>query len=297
MLLLMVARMSAQPGGGGGDDGGPGDGPGDGPGGDGNDKRCQFNMTQRAFHSHRTLEDILLSTEYDASSRPEVARERDLKNKPTAVTWTLATKGFSISEKANTVTLTGEVTESWVDERLAFNYTQGDTCPSDSPPVWTVSKSHYYQIWRPWLYISNQVSTSDISNAGSSLKVDADGTVTWTYNTLITARCALDLKRSPFDTQTCGVDVMSLSYDAFEMEISGAAYSTQPTLEWEMLGDAETSSNSAVKAGPDAQTGPSYAVLEVRFEFKRRNGYQIREIFVPAILYLILAYHFCADFL
>ena len=99
--LLLVARMSAQPGGGGDSGDGPGDGPGgDGPGGDGNDKRCQFNMTQRAFHSHRTLEDILLSTEYDASSRPEVAREKDLKNKPTAVTWTLATKGFSISEKA-----------------------------------------------------------------------------------------------------------------------------------------------------------------------------------------------------
>ena len=78
----------------------------------------------------------------------------------------------------------------------------------------------------------------------------------------------------------------------FEMEISGAAYATQPTLEWKMLGDAKVSSNSAVKEGPDAQTttGPSYAVLEVRFEFKRRNGYQIREIFVPAILYLILAY-------
>jgi len=278
--LLLVARMSAQPGGG-----------GDGPGGDGNDKRCRFNMTQRAFHSHRTLEDILLSTDYDATSRPEVAREKDLKNKPTAVSWTMNTKGFSISEKANTVTLTGEVTESWVDERLAFNYTQGDTCPSDSPPVWTVSKSNYYQIWRPWLYISNQVSTSDISNAGSSLKINSDGQVTWTYNTLITARCPLDLKRSPFDTQTCGVDVMSLSYDAFEMEISGAAYSTQPTLEWEMLGDAKVSSNSAVKEGPDAQqTGPSYAVLEVRFDFKRRNGYQIREIFVPAILYLILAF-------
>jgi len=58
-----------------------------------------------------------------------------------------------------------------------------------------------------------------------------------------------------------------------------------------MLGDAKVSSNSAVKEGPDAQTtGPSYAVLQVRFEFKRRNGYQIREIFVPAILYLILAY-------
>ena len=135
-------------------------------------------MTQRAFHSHRTLEDILLSTDYDATSRPEVARERDLKNKPTAVSWTMNTKGFSISEKANTVTLTGEVTESWVDERLAFNYTQGDTCPSDSPPVWTVSKSNYYQIWRPWLYISNQVSTSDISNAGSSLKVSDNGAVT-----------------------------------------------------------------------------------------------------------------------
>ena len=76
------------------------------------------------------------------------------------------------------------------------------------------------------------------------------------------------------------------------MEISGAAYATQSTLEWKMLGDAKVSSNSAVKEGPpDAQTtGPSYAVLEVRFEFKRRNGYQIREIFVPAILYLILAY-------
>ena len=58
-----------------------------------------------------------------------------------------------------------------------------------------------------------------------------------------------------------------------------------------MLGDAKVSSNSAVKEGPDAQTtGPSYAVLQVRFEFKRRNGYQIREIFVPAILYLILAF-------
>ena len=86
IFLFLVVPMAAQPGG--------------GPGGDGNDKRCRFNMTQRAFHSHRTLEDILLSDDYDATSRPEVARERDLKNKPTAVSWTMNTKGFSISEKA-----------------------------------------------------------------------------------------------------------------------------------------------------------------------------------------------------
>ena len=66
IFLFLVVPMAAQPGGG-----------GDGPGGDGNDKRCRFNMTQRAFHSHRTLEDILLSTDYDATSRPEVARERE----------------------------------------------------------------------------------------------------------------------------------------------------------------------------------------------------------------------------
>ena len=45
--LLLVARMSAQPGGGGGGD--SGDGPGDGPGGDGNDKRW---LVARAFKVH-----------------------------------------------------------------------------------------------------------------------------------------------------------------------------------------------------------------------------------------------------
>ena len=50
--LLLVARMSAQPGGGGGGDSGdgPGDGPGgDGPGGDGNDKRW---LVARVFKVH-----------------------------------------------------------------------------------------------------------------------------------------------------------------------------------------------------------------------------------------------------
>ena len=154
-------------------------------------------MTQRAFHSHRTLEDILLSTDYDASSRPEVARERDLKNKPTAVSWTLATKGFSISEKANTVTLTGEVTESWVDERLAFNYTQGDTVLGLTTRLDGLQVALLPDLAALALHLESG-ATSDISNAGSSLKVDANGTVTWTYNTLITARCALDLKRVPF---------------------------------------------------------------------------------------------------
>ena len=192
-------------------------------------------MTQRAFHSHRTLEDILLSTEYDASSRPEVARERDLKNKPTAVTWTLATKGFSISEKANTVTLTGEVTESWVDERLAFNYTQGDIV-SDSPPSGPSPSRTTTRSGGPG-------STSRIKSPRRTSRTPAvrsrsriTGTVTWTYNTLITARCALDLKRSPFDTQTCGVDVMSLSYDAFEMEISGCRLQNAAHLRMEDAG-------------------------------------------------------------
>ncbi len=45
--LLLVARMSAQPGGGGGGD--SGDGPGDGPGGDGNDKRW---LVARVFKVH-----------------------------------------------------------------------------------------------------------------------------------------------------------------------------------------------------------------------------------------------------
>ena len=49
--LLLVARMSAQPGGGGGGDSGdgPGDGHGDGPGGDGNDKRW---LVARVFKVH-----------------------------------------------------------------------------------------------------------------------------------------------------------------------------------------------------------------------------------------------------
>ena len=49
--LLLVARMSAQPGSGGGGDSGdsPGDGPGDGPGGDGNDKRW---LVARVFKVH-----------------------------------------------------------------------------------------------------------------------------------------------------------------------------------------------------------------------------------------------------
>ena len=50
MLLLMVARMRAQPGGGGDSGDGPGDGPGgDGPGGDGNDKRW---LVARVFKVH-----------------------------------------------------------------------------------------------------------------------------------------------------------------------------------------------------------------------------------------------------
>ena len=68
---------------------------------------------------------------------------------------------------------------------------------------------------------------------------------------------------------------MSLSYDAFEMEISGRRLLDAAHLRMEDAGRRQSASNSAVKEGPDAETtGPSFAVLRRFFA----NGYQIRNL-------------------
>lgn len=254
--------------------------------------KCWFEQGGEAFTSYTQLEDGLLGDEgnkrgdrtpvYDRGTRPEVWLDGDLTGTATTVSHVFELLDFSLNERTNSWDFIGEARVSWVDQRLAFNTSAG--CPR---AIWHLSKSHMYKIWHPYIYLRNQIKTSKVDPFTSAIEVSGDGTVVFRYHSYGTAHCKMSFRDMPFDKQTCDFIYQSLTYDShelnFDRDASVVLYNTNTdknlrTIAW-VIEEAKTSI-----------VGSEYEQLVQRVTFKRRHNYYHHEIFLPAIMFLLIAY-------
>ena len=254
--------------------------------------KCWFELGDKTFTSYTQLEDGLLGDKgnkrgdrtplYDRGTRPEVSLDGDLTGTATTVSHVFELLDFSLNERTNSWDFKGEARMSWVDQRLAFNTSAG--CPR---AIWHLSNSHMYKIWHPYIHLRNQIKTSKVDPFTSAIEVSGDGTVVFRYHSYGTAHCKMSFRDMPFDKQTCDFVYQSLTYDShelnFDRDASVVLYNTNTdknlrTITW-VVEDAKTS-----------VVGSEYEQLVQRVTFKRRHNYYHHEIFLPASMFLLIAY-------
>lgn len=99
---------------------------------------------------------------------------------------------------------------------LRLNWSQPELkrSPSMSPLV-IESAAIRSNIWKPDLYLRNQITLD--SETSEALSVDSDGSLTYSKLYRVKMACPMKLRMYPFDTQTCNLELISCEFDDLEL--------------------------------------------------------------------------------
>ncbi|XP_031562315.1 glycine receptor subunit alphaZ1-like [Actinia tenebrosa] len=172
--------------------------------------------------------------------------------------------------------------QTWIDPRLKHNNT--------GPVVLT--GIHTNLIWLPDTFFINvrTVKKHDVPSSASSIKIQQNGEVKYSERVTLSAGCEIDLHRYPLDSQICKLRIMSYAYKKDEIE-------------YQWNGDAKTdiavmNDQMAQLIVTDIQRMKTTAVfrevhfseLVASFEFRRRLGYSLLQIYAPTFLVVTLSW-------
>lgn len=174
----------------------------------------------------------------------------------------------------------------WTDPRLAFNST------------WRRAiRLKPYIVWRPDIIYYNGI---DVSTTAEMLEVTSDGTVLWSRQQLVTLAAGLDLHDFPFDSQQLPINLVSLSYDTADLNLTlfqGQGFFPDPvptfsSAIWEMTGTSSTSSATRLR-----QSDPNpYSLASVKFLMIRRfDTYVVKYMLLLGLLVLLSSLSYCID--
>ncbi|XP_046574947.1 neuronal acetylcholine receptor subunit beta-3-like [Haliotis rubra] len=107
----------------------------------------------------------------------------------------------SLDLKSQKLKWNGWLTLTWHDKLLSWNASQyGDTDFIMVPQT---------KIWLPDYVINNDVSAKTVlGNAGTLVFIRSSGKVTWEPGMISETSCKIDIRKYPFDTQTCSIDFL-----------------------------------------------------------------------------------------
>ncbi|CAL1535026.1 unnamed protein product [Lymnaea stagnalis] len=138
------------------------------------------------------------------------------------------------------------------------------------------------QIWRPRMILMNTLEDRDIfSDNKSPINVRNNGFVSWIPGSIIPISCELSLVNYPFDSQTCVIQMVSMSlsiselkYTASETGVLRTFYTTNG--EWDLV---KAYINISISA-----TGPiGLSAVDITFELKRRPTFLLLNLILPVV--------------
>jgi hypothetical protein len=156
-----------------------------------------------------------------------IANYGSVASRPGVLQWPHSTDnvtfqvGIDMLHNINQVTqqwsINGYFRTWWRDPRLAFNATLAGT---DAIQL-TFAQSQ--KIWQPQLFLYQLVTWSEIKQSdgmGESLTVYSDGSVWRSEQRYVKLACRVNLKKLPYDTQTCGFNLGLYTNTADEVTLS-----------------------------------------------------------------------------
>jgi hypothetical protein len=195
---------------------------------------------------------------------------------------------ISVNEKNQVLTITAILKMEWNESRLAWN-----TSEFNLNNILVPAKS----IWTPDLYFINTADANGFVNIQSQnlALVNSNGNV---YLNLeiptLNTRCDMNIRKFPFDTQLCEIDIGFWQNDLTRLELKIAAdkldlkdYTTNPLWHLDPPKIQDEVSNLRFAGGLN---GKSY---KVKLELRRRNViYILYYFFACYIMNLIILFAF-----
>uniref|UniRef100_A0A914XEJ4 Triokinase/FMN cyclase n=1 Tax=Plectus sambesii TaxID=2011161 RepID=A0A914XEJ4_9BILA len=223
----------------------------------------------------RVLDDKLSAKNYDKRIRPKSETDG-----PTSVAIDIYIRSISsVDELAMEFKTDILVRQHWHDPRLQYESKTGSVYVAGSQPE-VVEK-----IWKPDLFFANERSGHfhAITVPNTLLRFYSDGQILWSNRYSLTISCDMDLKKYPFDTQKCIMQMGSFSF-------------TDASLVFSWFGDSPISINSDIRLAKFYLHGierlpcsnPHYtgnfSCLRMQYVFTRQLGYHFAQSFLPSML-------------
>ncbi|KAK3741901.1 hypothetical protein QZH41_016262 [Actinostola sp. cb2023] len=220
--------------------------------------------------------DAILPKGYQKGQRPR------LPGPPVHIQTTIYVNSFgNIEEAKMEYKMFGYYRQYWNDVRLAGRVNDSLVLKGED-----IAK-----IWRPDPFCYNArestLSASD-SDINSMMTIDYKGDIVYSRMTIIVAECDMDLHDFPMDLQKCYLKFSSYSYNNKHINMSWRqgvpVVVSRTNLAQFYFTALET------KTYIETYALGNYSIIQVDFEFKRRIGYFLIQVYAPDIFIVMLSW-------
>ncbi|XP_035708501.1 gamma-aminobutyric acid receptor alpha-like isoform X2 [Folsomia candida] len=231
-------------------------------------------------NNHKNVSELLdnLLRGYDNSIRP------DFGGPPTIVEIDIMVRSMGpISEVDMTYSMDCYFRQTWVDKRLEYHSTKGDTL--------ALSISMLEKIWKPDTYFYNgkQSYLHTITTPNKFVRLKMDGRVLYSSRLTVKASCPMNLEDFPMDTQRCPLKLGSFGYT-----ISDVLYRWNANRTVDIALDMKMSQFDLISTpsgnGTEKMKLGDHSILEATFYMRRHTGFYLIQIYFPCILLVFVSW-------
>ncbi|KAL1435640.1 hypothetical protein MTO96_001511 [Rhipicephalus appendiculatus] len=202
-----------------------------------------------------------------------------------------------VSEKNMDYTIQVYFRQSWLDPRLAFDDRAGD--------VEYVTLYDAEKIWKPDAFFSNEKEGHfhDVPRPNSFVRIFPAGRVLYSARLSLKLSCPMNLKRYPFDTQSCSMIMPSYKYTTedivfvFKLHEPVEFYKDilvrNYKLTGHILGTCTSPNNHRTRMGSPFNRltfAGDYSCLRAEIWFQRMSRSLDVLVFIPCAMYVLLSW-------
>ena len=235
-------------------------------------RKRSVNASERAALANavtETLDHIFHESRYDAKIRP------DYDGPPTNIVVNLAIRSMGpVDESRNIFTLDCYFRQYWTDKRLVFN---SNTTKMDEL---TLNWQFLSWIWRPDTFFLNGMDSylHKVAVPNRFIRVAPDGKVSYSQRLTVTARCRMNLRKFPHDSQSCPLNIGSFGHSEHELIYKWAEKPAK-------LGDIQLSQYHFISFQHGNKTyklrSGIRSVVFLKFNFERAIGFYVLQVYIP----------------
>ncbi|XP_053399987.1 glycine receptor subunit alpha-3-like isoform X2 [Mercenaria mercenaria] len=190
---------------------------------------------------------------------------------------------YAFSDANMDYSMTMFLRERWVDERLRYPDTQ-------KYPRLELEGPMVDKLWLPDVYIINEKESDyhEVTVPNKMAHLYPNGTVQYSAKVTGTFSCLMYLKKYPFDTQVCHLEMESYGHSTETLKFywSNEAVSMSKGIEFPNFWLANISIYECEKT----YYSVLYPCIGVKFTMRRNYEFHILHIYLPSILIVILSW-------
>ncbi|XP_067001752.2 acetylcholine receptor subunit beta-like 2 isoform X2 [Anabrus simplex] len=220
-------------------------------------------------------QDLLLH--YDPFSRP-ILNENDT----TYIFIHLTCQNIKVDEKKSVISIRGEVTMHWEDQKLQWK-------PQDYDNISLLTVLHH-EVWQPELILYNAVGHGTDILTDTPLSVSSLGLVVWKSQASLQARCSLDLSHWPNDEHLCELQLgFWAQHDVLNLDLigKGAMLKDEQHLssEWDILSVEADPTNLETPWINTTTELKDNKALSIRLSLRRKDHAYKTILHVPLLVF------------